>query len=65
MKKKSKKDIMRSIPDGGMLTLPLSEECFRAWYVRACEENKKDGYQHYSITRNSKMNTLTIIANIP
>jgi len=56
---------MRSIPDGGMLTLPLSEECFRAWYVRACEENKKDGYQHYSITRNSKMNTLTIIANIP
>lgn len=64
-KKKSKISIMRSIPEGGMLTLPLSEECYQAWYVRACEVNKSDGYHHYTITRNRILNTLTIISNLP
>lgn len=63
-KEKTKKEIMQSVPDGGTLTLPLAGENLNAWRVRAAEINRDEGYEHYSITANSRLNQLTIIANV-
>ena len=58
-----KRDILRQIPDGETLTLRLSDESWRAWYNRAWEINQEDGWAHYIVSKNVKLNTILIKAN--
>lgn len=64
MEKKTKKEIMRGIPDGGQLTLRLDGESYGAWTQRAREVNAEDGWEHYEVSRNARFGTLIIIANM-
>ena len=54
---------MRGIPDGGMLTLPLDGDSWRAWMQRAREVNNEDGWDHYQVSRNLRLGHIVIIAN--
>lgn len=58
-----KKDIIRGVKDGEMLTLPLDKVSYRAFVQRCFEVNKEDGWRHYSISKSKLCNTLTIVAH--
>lgn len=61
---KNNVEILRSVPDGGQLTLPMSEfGSIQALRVRASELNSQDGWLHY-IVRISKIEGKVIIAAI-
>lgn len=60
----SKRKIIRSVHEGDVLTLVLSQESERAWRQRVHEINREDGWEHYCISKNSKLDTLAIIANV-
>ena len=64
-KKKTKKEIMRSLIDGAELKIPLEGESYGAWTQRARELNREDGWEHYEISRSVRFNVLRIIANMP
>ena len=61
--RETKKDIIRAVKDGDMLTMPLSEVNYRAFVQRAYEINLEEGWRHYSISKSNLTNTLTIIAH--
>ena len=59
---KNNVEILRSVPDGGMLTLPMSEfGSLHALRVRASDLNAQDGWMHY-IVRISRIENKVIIA---
>lgn len=59
-----RKQLIRSIPDGGMLTFPMSEDLsLNALRQRCLELNKIDGWLHYSIVSSNKTKLITILAN--
>ena len=61
---KNNVEILRSVPDGGMLTIPMSSiGSIAALRVRASELNAHDGWMHY-IVRTSKIEDKVIIAAI-
>ncbi len=60
----TKRKIIRSVHEGDALTLVLSQESERAWRQRVHEINREDGWEHYCISKNSKLDTLAIIANV-
>ena len=64
-RKKTKKEIMRSLIDGAELKIPLEGESYGAWTQRARELNREDGWEHYEISRSVRFNVLRIIANMP
>ena len=64
-KKKTKKEIMRSLIDGAELKIPLEGESYGAWTQRSRELNREDGWHHYDISRNERFNELRIIARMP
>jgi hypothetical protein len=61
--KTTKKDILRSIPDGGMLLIPAKGVSVNALRQRAYETNVEDGWLHYTIAHSSKTKMITIVAN--
>lgn len=60
----TKRETLKSMPDGDTLTLKLSEENWRAWYNRAWEINQEEGWTHYVVSKNVKFDYLYIKANI-
>ena len=60
----TKRRVIRSVHEGDALTLVLSQENERAWRQRVHEINKEDGWEHYCVSKNSKLDTLAIIANV-
>ena len=59
---KNNVEILRSVPDGGMMIYPISEfRSIQALRVRASELNAQDGWLHY-IVRLSKIEKKVIIA---
>lgn len=61
--KTTKKDILRSVPDGGILLIPANGVSVNALRQRAYETNVEDGYLHYSIIHSPKTKMITIVAN--
>ena len=62
---KNNVEILRSVPDGGMLTMPMADfGSIQALRVRASELNAKDGWMHY-VVRISKIEGKVIIAAFP
>ena len=59
----SKKKIIRNLKPGDAVTLVLSNESYAAWRQRVLEINKEDGWRHYSVFKNKKLDMLAIVEN--
>ena len=66
---RTKPDIIRSVADGDKLVLNYPDDTaddlrkrYRAFFVRASEINRTDGYQHYRVAIVAELRQLVIIA---
>ena len=59
-------DTIKSIPDGGMLTIAVKpDESVHAWQQRVYEINRAEGWQHYTVSVRKAIGQVIIIANDP
>lgn len=56
-------ETIRSVKEGDTLTFPLSEVNQPSWRAKVGLINNKDGYRHYSVAVNTKMDILGIVNN--
>lgn len=63
MRKGYLEDIIRSVPCGDMMQKPLDEVNVDSYRSKVAQINRKDGYQHYSISESKSLNIFCIKNN--